>query len=336
MKDNKPTESKNMLSIEPKNLELKQIGKYLLGGVAPRPIAFVSTLSEEGVNNLSPFSFFNAFGHNPPVVAFSASRRVRNNTVKDTYNNLNNTGECVIHAVTYSMVEQVNLASCEFGADVDEFEKAGFTAVDSDIVKPKRVAESPFQMECKLMQMVDLGGKHGSGNLAICEIVKFHIANELIMDDGFLDPQMLDHVGRNGKHWYTRASGDAIFDVPKPGAIKGLGYQQLPDFMKRSHIYTANNLGRFGLVDYIPKEEEVESFMKNYERLDGSEDSFFRYMRFNDYKKMLSVALNFADIKHPKSIAYLEYTAKCAIENDNRDFAWKAAVFSGLFEKKLK
>ena len=321
-----------MISVEPKNLTIKQVGKYLLGGIAPRPIAFVSTISADGINNLAPYSFFNAFGQNPPVVAFSPSRRVRDNTVKDTYTNLIDNGECVIHAVTYSMVDQMNLASCEFSSDVDEYSISGFTPIDSDLVTPKRVKESPFHMECKLIQMVELGGLAGSGNLAICEVVKFHISKELIDEDGFIDPQMIDHVGRNGKAWYTRSFGESVFEVPKPGSIKGIGFENIPNFIKKSHIYSANNLGRFGLVNTVPDNKEVTKFINEFERMESTEETLFRFMQQNDYESMLKVALYFADKEHPKSKTYLEYTAKCAIENDAREFAWKVAIFSGTIE----
>ncbi len=321
---------RNMLSVEPKDLPRIQVGKYLLGGVAPRPIAFVSTISSDGHKNLSPFSFFNAFGQNPPVVAFSPSRRGRDNTTKDTYENIIENKECVINAVTYSMVEQMNLASCEFGSDVDEFEQAGFTALDSDIVKPKRVAESPFQIECRMMQMIELGGKNASGNLAICEVVKFHIAEDIIREDGFLDPQKLDHVGRNGAAYYTRVFGDAVFEVPKPGLVKGIGFPAMPDYIKESNIYTANNLGRFGLVEKIPSEEQALSFIQNYEMIEATEGSFLRYRVAGDIENMLRSALFLEDSIHPKAPKFFELTAKAAIEKDERDFAWNVAVYKGM------
>jgi flavin reductase (DIM6/NTAB) family NADH-FMN oxidoreductase RutF len=198
-----------MLHIDPKEKSVGEVFDYLLGGVAPRPIALVSTLSADGEPNLAPFSFFNAFGGNPPTVAFSPSRRRRDGTTKDTYHNLMATKECVIQVVTYEIHQQVNLASGEYEAGVDEFAKSGFTPVASDIVKPARVAESPFQMECKLKEIINLGDGPGSGNLCICEVVRFHIDERLFNDKGVIDPQLIDLVGRNSARFWTRAHGDA-------------------------------------------------------------------------------------------------------------------------------
>ncbi len=191
----------------------------LVGGVSPRPIALVSTLSKDGINNLAPFSFFNAFGSNPPMVAFCPARRTRDGTLKDTYHNLMATKECVIQAVTYSMVKQVNITSAEWPPEVSEFEKSGLTPIPSHIVKPKRVKESPFQMECRLKQMISFGEGKGSGNIAICEVLLFHIA-EKVLKDGLIYPPFLDVVGRCGGVFYTRASGDALFELPQPKGIR--------------------------------------------------------------------------------------------------------------------
>ncbi|MBU2652530.1 MAG: flavin reductase family protein, partial [Bacteroidetes bacterium] len=239
------------LHFEPKDIPIQQVHQYLLGGVQPRPIALVSTLSAEGYPNLSPFSFFNAFGANPPIVAFSPSRRGRDGTVKDTYNNLVATKECVIQAVPFAMVQQVSLASTEYPAGVDEFVKAGFTPEPSDLVKPARVKESPFQMECILKQMVDLGGLPASGNLAICEVVKFHIAEDIIVDN-IIHPDLIDLVGRQSANYYTRASGDSVFEVAKPLARTGIGFDNLPKFIVHSHILSANNLAQLANSEQIP------------------------------------------------------------------------------------
>ncbi|MCU0365413.1 MAG: flavin reductase family protein [Ignavibacteriaceae bacterium] len=214
-----------MLHYEPKNLTVLEVHKLLLGGVAPRPIALVSTISKDGINNLSPFSFFNAFGANPPVVAFSPSRRGKDATLKDTYNNLIAVKECVIQAVTHSMVEQVSLASAEYAPDVDEFIKSGLTPIDSDIVKPKRVKESPFQMECQLMEIKSFGEGGASANLAVCEVVKFHVAEELFTN-GIIDPLKIDLVARMSGDFYTRA-GSGVFVVEKPIGKKCIGYDQI-------------------------------------------------------------------------------------------------------------
>jgi flavin reductase (DIM6/NTAB) family NADH-FMN oxidoreductase RutF len=205
-----------MRSIDPKGRPIKEVHGYLIGGICPRPIALVGTVAEDGTPNLAPFSFFNAFGANPPIVAFSAARSGRTGKCKDTYNNLVATKECTIQLVPYAMVDQVNLASTELPPEVDEYDFSGLTPVPSEDIRPFRVAESPFQMECKLQQMVCLGDQPASGNLAICEVIRFHIAEELFGDDGTIDPRKLDFVGRNGKNIYTRASGDALFEVDKP------------------------------------------------------------------------------------------------------------------------
>jgi len=316
-----------MIDVESKDLTHNQCWNYLLGAVAPRPIALVSTISTDGNNNLSPFSFFNAFGANPPVVAFSASRRGRDNTVKDTYNNIVTSGECVINIVTYSMVHQVNLASCEYDSDTDEFIKSGFTAIESDLVKPKRVMESPVQMECRLMQMVELGGKAGSGNLAICEVIKFHISDDILFD-GEIDPRLIDHVGRNGKEYYTRAYGDSMFTIPKPGRIKGIGIDNLPDFVRESNILSANNLGRLALVNDIPSMSDALSFINSVKIIDSTIHTFLRYEQSGDYQNMLNSALSLVG-KGEKSINLLERIAKIAIEKDDVDFAWKTLLYLG-------
>lgn len=323
-----------MISVQPKDIPILQTGKYMLGAIAPRPIAFVSTISKSGVLNLSPYSFFNSFGTNPPTIVFSPSRRVRDNTVKDTYENIIETGECVVNAVTYSMVEQMNLASCEYDSDVDEFARSGFTPVDSDIVAPKRVGESPFQMECKLFKMINLGDGPGAGNLTICEAVKFHIAEEVVDDDGNIIPDAIDLVGRNGKAVYTRASGSALFEVSKPGRVKGIGFEKMPEYMKKSFVYSANNLGRFGLVDEIPSLDESRKFVESYEPRVCDEHAFERFERLGDCENMLRAAL-YALEKNDSRFAYrLEKAAKCAIEKDMREFAWKVARFAGEIANK--
>jgi flavin reductase (DIM6/NTAB) family NADH-FMN oxidoreductase RutF len=187
----------------------------LLGGVLPRPIALVSTISTDGIKNLAPFSFFNVFGANPPIIAFSASRRGRDGTFKDTYNNLVATRECVVQAVTYEMVEQINTASKEFPPSEDEFVLSGLTPIPSKLVAPHRVKESPFQMECKLHQMINLGDGNAAGNLAICEVVLFHIAQH-ILDDGQINPFKYDAVARLGGDYYTRVTAGSIFELAKP------------------------------------------------------------------------------------------------------------------------
>ena len=318
-----------------KDLSVPEIHKLLLGGVAPRPIALVSTLSAKGKNNLSPFSFFNVFGTNPPMLAFSPSRRGRDASLKDTYNNLITTKECVVQAVTYSMVEQINLASTEYPAEVDEFIKSGLTPIDSDIVKPKRVQESPFQMECKLMEMKSYGDKGSSANMAICEILKLHVAED-IFTNGIIDPQKIDLVARMSGSFYCRASGDAIFSVQRPRSKSNIGYDQLPEFIKSSEVYSANNLAQFGNIESMPDMNSVDEFIDSFEKMDTegfelNEEAFYRYQRLSNYNYMMRIALELAKQNHPKLKLYIELSAKCALENDDEEFAWKAA----LSEKKF-
>ena len=204
-----------MIHISAKDLSPQETLALLTSGVAPRPIALVSTISKKGVLNLAPFSFFNAFGSNPPVVVFSPARRGRNGTTKDTYNNLVETKECVVQVVTHKIVEKVNMTSAEFPPEVDEFKESGLTPIASEIVKPPRVKESPFQMECRLLNMLSIGTGKGSGNLAICEVLLFHI-DEVLYENGKIHPNKIDLVGRNGGDFYTRAQGSALFELPKP------------------------------------------------------------------------------------------------------------------------
>ncbi|GAB5466430.1 MAG: flavin reductase family protein [Candidatus Kapaibacteriales bacterium] len=256
--------SKKFHSFEPKDHEVSYNHRFMLGGIAPRPIAFVSTQSVDGVDNLAPYSFFNAFGANPPYIAFSPARRGRDNTTKDTYHNLLETKECVVHIVEFDIVEQMNLASCEYPSETDEFIKAGFNKLDSDLIKPKRVLESPFHMECRLDKMIELGGKAGSGNLALCEVVKFHVDEEKLTD-GMLNPELLDSVGRNGGNYYTRASGKALFEIAKPNRNNGVGFDNLPNSILKSDILSGNDLGKLAMVNEIPsKEKAIDNYQLSY------------------------------------------------------------------------
>jgi len=318
-----------MLHYEPKDLTIPEVHRLLLGGVAPRPIALASTISADKINNLSPFSFFNAFGANPPIVAFSPSRRGTNATLKDTYNNLIATKECVINVVTHSMVEQVSLASAEFPPDVDEFIKSGLTPIDSDLVKPKRVKESPFQMECKLLEMKSFGDGGASANLAICEVIKFHM-DENIFTNGIIDPVKIDLVARMSANYYSRAS-EGVFIVEKPIGKKCIGFDQIPKHIRESEIYSGNDLGKFGNSESIPAQEEIRSFIKKTsEEIPGNfnpvYETFLEFQEMNDYKRMLQVALSIENNKGKN----LELTAKCALKNNDIDFAWKVALFAGL------
>lgn len=237
-------------TILPADLSPAATNALLCGGVAPRPIALASTVSPEGVRNLSPFSFFNAFGSNPPMVAFAPNRRARDGSVKHTYLNAVATGEFVIAAVSHAMLHQMNVASAEWPDGVDEFPKCGLTPLPAAKVRPALVAESPFQMECRLHREVELGSGPGSGLMLIGEVVAFH-AREEAFADGLLHPDHLDLVGRNGGAFYTRASGAAVFEVPKP-AGRPLGYDALPEALKASRILTGNDLGQLANSPGLP------------------------------------------------------------------------------------
>lgn len=277
-------------SFEPKDLPQNVVHSFLVGGVAPRPIALVSTISKDGIPNLSPFSFFNAFGSNPPVVAFSASRRGKDGTLKDTYKNLVDTRECVINSVTSSIVEQINLASTEYPSDVDEWKKSGLTPIHSDIVKPFRAQESPFQMECKLFQIVSVGEDRGSANIAICEVVKFHL-NKNIIDDGKINPMKIHHIGRNGGDFWTDVNENSLFHLRKPATNYNLGFDGLPDYIKNSKVFSANNLARLGLLEVAPDTSEAIEFIKEFELLPSTMEDFYQFQISGDLDKLLRSAL---------------------------------------------
>lgn len=323
---------KNILSSES---SVPEIQRLLQGGIGPRPIALVSTISKSGVNNLTPFSFFNVFGANPPIIAFSPSRRGRDGSLKDTYLNLVDTKECVVNAVTYSMVEQVSLASTEYEYGVDEFIKAGLTPIDSDLVKPKRVKESPFQMECKVLEIKSYGDGGASANITICEVLKFHVAED-IFENGIIHPKKIDLVARMSADFYCRANGEAIFEVEKPLKKKGIGYDQLPEFIKQSFVYSANNLGKFANIEKIPTNEEVINFIGEIksEELTGlefSEEAFYRFQRANNYKYMLQCLISL-ELPVQKKKHLLELAAKTALESDDSKFAWSTALYSNIIK----
>lgn len=247
-------------TISPKDVSVAEFHSYFLSAVAPRPIAFASTIDKDGHINLSPFSFFNAFGANPPILIFSPARRVRDNTTKHTLENVKEVGEVVINIVNYAMVEQTSLASTEYDKRINEFVKAGFTQMPSTLVKPPRVGESPVAFECKVLQIIETGTGGGAGNLIICEVVLAHIKEEILDEKGKIDTKKIDLVGRMGGEWYCRANGDALFEIPKPLLTKGIGIDQLPSFIKNSSVLTGNNLGRLANVEQLPSEEEIKNF----------------------------------------------------------------------------
>ena len=251
-----------MTSFDPKALATGKLHSYLLSAVAPRPIAFASTIDEDGNSNLSPFSFFNVFSANPPIMIFSPARRVRDNTVKHTLVNAEDTKEVVINVVNYDLVQQMSLSSTEYDKGVNEFEKAGLTMLQSDVVKPFRVAESPVQFECKVNEIVKLGTEGGAGNLIICEVVKFHVSNDVLDENGAINQEKLDLVSRAGGSYYSRAN-KGFFEIPKPLSTLGIGVDALPDHVKNSMILTGNDLGMLANVEALPSHESVEAFIKD-------------------------------------------------------------------------
>ena len=242
-----------MISILPQDISTAKLHGYLLGAVAPRPIAFASTVDENDIVNLSPFSFFNVFSANPPILIFSPARRVRDNTTKHTLENVLENKEVVINIVSYDMVQQMSLSSTEYAKGVNEFEKAGFTEIASSLVRPPRVAESPVQFECRVNEVIALGADGGAGNLIICEVVKLHIDEKILDAEGKIDPIKIDTVARMGGNWYNR-SRDGIFEVPKPLSTLGIGVDALPKEIRQSTILTGNDLGMLANVETLPKE----------------------------------------------------------------------------------
>ncbi|MEO6683925.1 MAG: flavin reductase family protein [Ginsengibacter sp.] len=221
---------------------------FLQHAIAPRPICFASTIDTKGNVNLSPFSFFNMFSSNPPIVIFSPARRVRNNTTKHTLENIMEVPEVVINIVDYSMVQQVSLSSCEYPKEADEFIKAGFTKEPSLHIKPFRVKESPVQLECKVLEIKPLGTEGGAGNLIIAEVIVMHIDTNILDENGKIDQQKLNLVARLGNNWYAKIGPENLFEVEKPNTLLGIGIDSLPTSIKNSRILTGNHLGQLANV----------------------------------------------------------------------------------------
>ena len=243
-----------MKLIDPKTTPTKDLHQYLVGAVAPRPIAFASTVDEEGNPNLAPYSFFNCFSSNPPILVFSSNRRVSNNSTKDTLYNIEQTGEVVINVVNYSILRQMALTSVDYPKGVSEFQKSGLTPIPSDLVKPFRVKESPAQMECKVQQIIPLGEEGGAGHLIICEIVRMHLHESVLDENGKINPHKMDLMGRMGRAFYVRASGESIHKVFQPFNVLGIGYDQLPENARNSKVLTGNNLGMLASLPEVPEQ----------------------------------------------------------------------------------
>ncbi|MCF1191113.1 flavin reductase family protein [Mangrovimonas sp. AS39] len=249
-----------MTSYEPQELPTAKLQAYLQSAVAPRPIAFASTVDESGNPNLSPFSFFNVFSSNPPILVFSPARRVRDNTTKHTLENAEATREVVINVVNYDLVHQMSLSSTEYPDGVNEFDKAGLTMVPSDLVKPYRVAESPVQFECKVNDIIKLGTEGGAGNLIICEVIKLHLDKDVLDDHGMIVQEKLDLVSRAGGSYYSRAKS-GFFEIPKPLTTLGIGVDSMPEDIRNSMVLTGNDLGMLGNVETLPSQDEVKTFV---------------------------------------------------------------------------
>jgi len=274
-----------MLSINPHDLSSAQLQAYLQSAVAPRPIAFASTMNAKDQPNLSPFSFFNVFSSNPPILIFSPARRVRDNSIKHTLSNVQELQEVVINVVDYALVQQMSLSSTDYAEGVNEFVKAGLTPIPSMLVKPYRVQEAPVQFECKVNQVIALGDQGGAGNLVICEVVKIHISEAIVDEKGAIVQEKLDLVARLGGNWYSRANA-GLFEVPKPLTTLGIGVDAIPDFIKNSGMFTGNDLGLLANVAALPSPAEVAIFVKENFELKA-------VLSADDPKKQLNLALSY-------------------------------------------
>ena len=294
------------MKINPSEVKTAKLHGYLLSAVAPRPIAFASSIDKDGKPNLSPYSFFNAFGANPPTLIFSPARRVRDNTIKHTLENVYEVPEVVINVVSYSMVQQMSLASTEYAKGVSEFEKSGFTPIQSEFVKPFRVKESPVQLECKVKEIIETGTEGGAGNLIICEVLLMHIDDSILDENERIDQHKIDLVSRMGGNWYCRATGDALFEVEKPISNKGIGVDQIPAEIRNSKILTGNNLGQLGNVEQLPSKSEIETIKKE--------------------KEIESLISKFKEGEIPEEKLHL--AAKSFLEKNDANNAWKALLLN--------
>lgn len=257
-----------MLTIDPLSIPTRDLHQYILAAVSPRPIAFASTISEDGELNLAPYSFFNAFSSNPPILVFSSNRRVENNTTKDTLHNIMATKEVVINVVTYDIVRKMAVTGVEYPSNVSEFEKAGFTPLPSEMVKPMRVKESPVQMECKVTDIITLGENGGAGHLILCNVVKLHIDERVLNEKGRIDPNKIDLVARMGGLWYLRASGASLFQLEQPVNVIPVGFDQLPEHIRHSANLTANVVGALAGLAAAPTREEVQAYVQQNTELE--------------------------------------------------------------------
>ena len=257
-----------MITFTPSDLPIPKIHQLLLGSIGPRPICFASTIDKQGNRNLAPFSFFNVFSANPPILVFSPARSGRTGETKHTHDNVKEVAEVVINVVTYNMVQQMSLASSPYPKGVDEFIKTGFTPIESELVKPYRVKESPVQLECTVENVIELGQGGGAGNLIICKVVKIHIDENMMNEAGQIDQTKIDLVARMGGDWYCRANGDAIFELQKPLTTCGIGVDILPKNVRLNDVFTGNDLGILGNIESIPSLDEQNAASLKYGQVD--------------------------------------------------------------------
>lgn len=252
-----------MLTLNPNEIGTQKTHQYLLGAIGPRPIAFASTIDKDGNRNLSPFSFFNVFSANPPILIFSPARSGRTGETKNTFDNVKEVPEVVINIVNYNIVQQMSLSSSPYPKDVDEFVKAGLTPIPSETIRPFRVKESPVQFECKVNQIVELGQNGGAGNLIICEVLRIHIQDDILDANGLIDQHKIDLVSRMGGNWYCRANSESMFEIEKPLTTIGIGVDQIPDYIKNNPILSGNDLGLLASVEKLPSVEEVNNYPRS-------------------------------------------------------------------------
>lgn len=319
---------------DPKEISVPEVHRLLLSGVAPRPIALVSTMSAKGEHNLSPFSFFNTFGANPPIVAFSPAYSGKDGLPKDTFLNLKEFSEYTISIVTYSIVEQISLASTSYPRGVDEFIKAGLTKLPSVKVKPPGVSESPFVMECKLLHHIDLGGKPSSGNLMIGEVVYFHIKEEIFTDNK-IDPQKIDAVARMGYDYYCRAIGDVIFRLPNPKG-RGIGFDQLPEHIRTSPVLTGSDLAKLARVESLPDlnkiKESWNSRLQNESAEKFSLATFYHAINTGDPDTALEILL--PEIKNRRAESELIHRlAKAYLQRGEVEIAWEVLLVNDVIHQ---
>ncbi|HRV85797.1 MAG TPA: flavin reductase family protein [Saprospiraceae bacterium] len=272
-------------TFEPGPTPQRDFYQFLIGCVGPRPIAFVSTLSPAGVPNLAPYSFFNAFSSNPPIVVFSSGLRAKDQTAKDTLNNVRVHGEVVINMVNHAIVNQMAIASVEFPPEVDEFKKSGLTPLASTWVKPYRVAESPASLECRVQEIIPLGSAGGAGHLVVCRVLGIHIREDIVGDNDRIDPHKMDLMGRLGRSYYVRASGAAVHTIVQPILQQVVGFDAIPDEFRTSSILTGNDLAHFAGLSFIPSSDDVEKHVQEdplWQQLHQVEDrgeEAHRYLR---------------------------------------------------------